>query len=153
MKIPRAYDRVELRGYKFNRRTKRAILWAERKAGFEFEIAQGSFNRSVSASAGTHDGSAVDFGMAGVSNVRRAAALKALKLAGFAAWLRLPVDGFAPHIHAIPFGDREVSPAAAGQLRQFDLVKNALANGARDRTSWRPSKRKFGFLLGRPVRR
>lgn len=151
-----ALDRVTLRGYKFNRQTRAAILWAERQAGFEFSIAQGSFNRGgVSASAGTHDGSSVDFGMAGVSNARRLAALKALKQAGFAAWMRTSADGFEPHIHAIPFGqDKDVSWAAKEQLDSFDQGYNGLANNAKDRTPWRPkTKRKFSFTLNRPVQR
>lgn len=151
----RAYDRVTFRGHKFNRRTKRMILWAEKKAGFQFPIAQGSFNKGgVGASAGTHDGSAVDFGMAGIGPKRRLIALKYLKLAGFAAWLRTSADGFSPHIHAIPFADKQVSPGAADQRRSFDAGRNGLANNARDRNPWRPAyRRKWAFLLNRPVRR
>ena len=45
--------------------------------------------------------------------------LKALRVAGFAAWLREPnelVAGSVIHIHAIAIGDEELSPEAADQL-------------------------------------
>ncbi len=47
------------------------------------------------------------------------AALHALRVAGFAAWVRLPGElgpGSALHIHAIAIGDAELSPAARDQL-------------------------------------
>jgi len=43
----------------------------------------------------------------------------ALRLAGFAAWLRLPdelYDGSPIHIHAVAIGDRSLSPAAQAQV-------------------------------------
>lgn len=148
------YDRVTFRGFRFNRKTVRMIRWAERRAGFKFTIAQGSFNAGgVAASAGTHDGSALDVGAAGLSRERRTAIVHALKDAGFAAWYRSPADGFAPHIHAIPLDDKQVSSAARDQLVQYDLRRNALANNAPDRT-YRPSPRvRWSYTLNRPVRR
>jgi hypothetical protein len=43
----------------------------------------------------------------------------ALRLAGFAAWLRLPdevYDGSPIHVHAVAVGDRTLSPAALAQV-------------------------------------
>jgi len=128
------------------------IRWAERDAGFTFHISQGSFNRGgVSASAGTHDGSAVDFGMNGYSVARRRKAMRSLKRAGFGAWFRTPAQGFTPHIHAIPFGDPDVSPAARDQLHAYDRGRDGLARNNSDPNPWRPGTlRTFGFLLRRP---
>lgn len=93
---------------------------------FRENIMQGSYNPGqVVASFGTHDGGgAVDL------SVRRRAdwsvlrdeiplMLEALRLAGFAAWLR-DTGSLYPnspvHIHAIAVGDAELSEAARGQL-------------------------------------
>jgi len=150
----RPYDRVTFRGHRFNRRTKRMILAAEKLAGFQFHIAQGSFNRGgVAASAGTHDGSSLDVGMAGVPTARRVAAVHALKSVGFAAYYRSPAQGFSPHIHAIPIGDREVSSSAAAQVRDYDHRRNGLANHGPDNT-WRPAHPvRWAFWRNRAVPR
>lgn len=152
-----AYDRVAFRGFTFNRKTKRMILWAERHAGVgQFHIAQGSFNGSkVSASAGTHSGSSLDVGMAGVSTADRVKIVHALKLAGFAAWYRRPVPGlWGAHVHCIPFADHDVKdPTAKAQLAAYDNHRDGLAGNKPD-TTFRPSpKRRWGWLRNRPVTR
>jgi len=88
-------------------------------------ITQGSYTNDVSASFGTHmGGGAVD-----LSVLRRGTytvllddigpLIHALRVAGFAAWLREYGELYpnSPiHIHAIAIGDRELSPAAQEQL-------------------------------------
>jgi hypothetical protein len=106
------------------------LTHAQELYGGELELAgnaitQGSYTDSVSASFGTHaGGGAVD-----LSVLRKGTytvlwddidlLLRALRLAGFAAWLReygeLHPDS-PIHIHAIAIGDRELSPAAQEQL-------------------------------------
>jgi len=89
-------------------------------------ITQGSYNPGgITASFGTHDaGGAVDIA---VINMRTGAvlrselpdAIRALRIAGFAAWVRETNElyrGSPIHIHAIAIGDRELSPAASQQL-------------------------------------
>jgi len=88
-------------------------------------ITQGSFTSAVEASFGTHSGGgAVDLSVMApgthtilTSDITRI--IKALRLAGFAAWYRdfnALYVGSAPHIHAIAIGDRELSLAAREQL-------------------------------------
>lgn len=90
-----------------------------------YAITQGSYTRQVEASFGTHaGGGAVD-----LSVMRKDTytilwddiplLIHALRVAGFAAWLR-DLDELYPgspiHIHAIAIGDRELSNAALEQL-------------------------------------
>lgn len=88
-------------------------------------ITQGSYSNAVSASFGTHaGGGAIDLSVMreGTYTVLWGdiePLLRALRVAGFAAWLReygeLYTDS-AIHIHAIAIGDQELSPAAEEQL-------------------------------------
>lgn len=88
-------------------------------------ITQGSFHDNGAASFGTHlGGGAVDLAVVrpGTWTVLYddiPPLLRALRLAGFAAWLR-EVDEVFPgsgiHIHAIAIGDRTLSEAALTQL-------------------------------------
>lgn len=77
-------------------------------------VTQGSYSTGVAASAGTHAGGGViDLGTTST------AVLAALISAGFAAWIRTPAQGFAPHIHAVLMGDPTLSPQAAAQVISF----------------------------------
>ena len=90
-----------------------------------YAITQGSYNNSVEASFGTHSGG----GAVDLSVLQRGTytvlwddiepLLRALRAAGFAAWLReygeLHPDS-PIHIHAIAIGDQELSQAAQEQL-------------------------------------
>jgi hypothetical protein len=93
---------------------------------FREALVQGSYNPGgVSASFGTHDGGgAVDLsvrerGSFAVMEDEIPLMLRALRIAGFAAWLR-DTDELYPgspiHIHAIAIGDAELSPAARRQI-------------------------------------
>lgn len=124
------YTRVEVNGWTLNQRTLSMLAHAQELYGGEIEltghaITQGSYHDNGSASFGTHlGGGAVD-----LSVMRRGTytvlwddvplLIHALRLAGFAAWLREYGELYndSPiHIHAIAIGDRELSPAAQEQL-------------------------------------
>lgn len=93
---------------------------------FRYAITQGSYNAGgVSASFGTHDaGGAVDLSVRHRDDLRILSReiepmIWALRVAGFAAWLRAENQlepGSPIHIHAIAIGDAEASPAAAAQV-------------------------------------
>ncbi len=93
---------------------------------FRRAIMQGSYNPGgVAASFGTHDGGgALDLSVRDpvdrhVLTDEIPLMLRALRLAGFAAWLR-DTDSLYPgspiHIHAIAIGDEELSEAAREQI-------------------------------------
>jgi hypothetical protein len=130
LKPPEDYTRVEINGQTINQRTFAMLAHAQQLYGGEIEltgpaITQGSYTDSLAASFGTHaGGGAID-----ISVMRRGTytvlwddvepLLRALRAAGFAAWLRdygeLHPDS-PIHIHAIAIGDQELSAAAAEQL-------------------------------------
>lgn len=102
---------------------------AEQIGGHEFVTTQGSYQSSVSASAGTHDlGGAVDLRWCGHD-----ACIRALRQAGMAAWHRTPAQGPWPdHIHAVVVGHPLLSPSAANQITAYLNGRNGLANNATD---------------------
>lgn len=124
------YELVEINGNLLNRRTLAMLEYAQTLYGGEidlagFSITQGSFHDNGAASFGTHlGGGAVDLsvmrpGTYTVLYEDIPAVLSALRLAGFAAWLRELDEiypGSAIHIHAIAIGDRDLSEAAQAQL-------------------------------------
>jgi hypothetical protein len=121
---------VEINGQTLNQRTLAMLSHAQALYGGEIEltgyaITQGSYTNAVDASFGTHaGGGAVD-----LSVLRRGTytvlwndfepLIRALRAAGFAAWVRdygeLHQDS-PIHIHAIAIGDQELSLAAEDQL-------------------------------------
>ena len=130
LKPPEDYTRVEVNGWILSQRTLAMLAHAQELYGGEQEITgyaitQGSYTASESASFGTHSGG----GAIDLSVLRRDTytvlwddvepLLRALRTAGFAAWLREPDELYAGspiHIHAIAIGDQELSTAAEEQL-------------------------------------
>jgi hypothetical protein len=130
LKPPDDYTYVEVNGWTANQRTLTMLAHAQELYGGELEltghaITQGSYHDNGAASFGTHlGGGAVD-----LSVLRRGTytvlwddiepLLHALRVAGFAAWLREYGELYQDspiHIHAIAIGDRELSAAAEAQL-------------------------------------
>jgi hypothetical protein len=127
---PSDYGRNTSRGVTLNNRTLWMLQDAEKRAGGgKFRLMQGSYNKGgVGASGGTHDGGgAMDIAPGNVN-----AQLKALREAGFAAWYRTPAEGFPYHIHAIAIGDKEMSPSAAIQIKNYFDGDDGLVGPARD---------------------
>lgn len=129
-KPPNDYTRVKVNGWTINQRTLAMLAHAQELYGGEIDltghaITQGSYHDNGAASFGTHlGGGAVD-----LSVLRRGtytvlwddlpALIHALRVAGFAAWLREYGELYADspiHIHAIAIGDQELSQAAQDQL-------------------------------------
>lgn len=122
--------RVTRDGKTLNRRTLDMLERAEARLGFNLWVMQGSYNSSVGASAGTHDGGgAID--VAPTSNPREV--VRQLRLCGFAAWYRTPSQGpWTAHIHAIAIGDPELSSGARAQVSDYYNGRNGLASGGAD---------------------
>ena len=124
------YERVEINGHQLNQRTLEMLQYAARLYSGQIDITgeaitQGSYTNAVQASFGTHaGGGAVDLSVMehGTYNIlfdEIEPLIRALRLAGFAAWYR-DFDELYPgspvHIHAIAIGDRELSMPAREQL-------------------------------------
>jgi hypothetical protein len=124
------YERISINGHQLNRRTYEMLEYAAQLYGGAIDITssaitQGSYTSAVEASFGTHaGGGAVDLsvmapGTFTILEEDIEPLIRALRLAGFAAWYRdfnQLYDGSPVHIHAIAIGDRELSLAAREQL-------------------------------------
>jgi hypothetical protein len=136
---PADYRKTTIDGETVSRRTKfmhDRATWYARKMGYSgrLRVTQGSYTSRVAASAGTHDGGgALDISVRGMSVSERAIAIKALRLAGFAAWNRSPRDGFNNHIHAIAIGDRGLSRGARNQVKEYFRHQDGLSGDRSDR--------------------
>ncbi len=121
-------------GHKVDATTYLKLKVLEARTGARPVVVQGSHNKGVGASAGTHDGAGVvdlsvrsiPVGMSPGEYVRRA------RSAGLIAWYRTESDGFAPHIHAIDHGAAGLSPAAVRQVEAWRKGRNGLANNGPD---------------------
>lgn len=121
------YSRVSYGGKTVNVRTREMLETARALYGSNFPISQGSYNTGVAASAGTHDGGGcVDIGDVSTK------LLKALKQAGFAAWIRTPNEGFSYHTHACAIGDKEMAGIAKNQVTSFFNGRNGLSGNGKD---------------------
>lgn len=124
------YSLINVNGYTLNQRTFSMLEYAATLYDGAiditgFSITQGSYTDSETASFGTHSGGgAVDISVMqpGTYTVLYddiEPLIHALRLAGFAAWLR-DLDELYPgspiHIHAIAIGDETLSAAAREQL-------------------------------------
>ncbi len=124
------YERMTINGRVLNLRTYEMLQYAASLYGGVIDITgdaitQGSYTSAVEASFGTHSGGgAVDLSVMfpGTYTIHEAdiePLIRALRLAGFAAWYRdfdELYDGSPVHIHAIAIGDQELSWAAQQQL-------------------------------------
>lgn len=138
-----SWPRYTNRPPRINMRTKVMLQNAERYlkqlgVNHKFTIVQGSYNKGVTASGGTHDrGGALDISIRRNGRVPSRSVqlkmVKALRMAGFAAWSRgVGNDSFSPHIHAIAIGDRQLSSQARAQVRAFFNGRNGLSGNGRD---------------------
>ena len=128
---PDDYSRLLANGWTLNVRTVEMLKYSQSLYGgvnnLLLSVTQGSYNISVSASFGTHDGGgAVDLSVHNqgaqtgiLSDQQVEVIIQAMRRAGFAAWYRAfgdLYDGSPAHIHAIAVGDAELSEAASLQL-------------------------------------
>jgi hypothetical protein len=166
--IPRPYEKTTIRGgHTLDELTNYALYATEAELGYtrgSLTVVQGSYNAGgVAQSAGTHDGGgAVDLTAAAWEKK-----VHALRKVGFAAWHR-PFNwdgrGGGEHIHCILIGNARLSLSAVGQVEQYRVHTNGLANHAPDPT-WHPDpiptfvmpalpvpKRRVFHVHGKPYR-
>lgn len=144
------YERISINSHVLNLRTYEMLAYAATLYDGEIDITgtaitQGSYTSALEASFGTHaGGGAVDLSVMvpGTYTIHEEdiePLIRALRMAGFAAWYRdfdELYDGSPVHIHAIAIGDQELSFAAQQQLtgpQGYFLGFNGLpANSQRD---------------------
>jgi hypothetical protein len=127
---PDDYTHIEVNGWILNQRTYAMLQHTAELYTGKIDIAntaitQGSYHDNGSASFGTHlGGGAVDLSVIELPSWKVMydeiePLIHALRVAGFAAWLRdfdEVYDGSPIHIHAIAIGDAELSRPAIDQL-------------------------------------
>jgi hypothetical protein len=110
-----------------------ALKELQRVSGVAILLTQGSYSKSVSASAGTHDGGGVvDVNVAGWNYTVIWDVLTAARSMGLIAWYRTPSQGFAYHIHVVRRDCGDLSPAARAQVVQYLNGQNGLAGHGAD---------------------
>lgn len=133
---------IWFRGKRMTPAVRDALLAAEQRAGFEFTITQGGWNAGgVAASAGTHDGDALDLRTRDLDDDQVAAMVEAMRWAGFAAWLRttgkprlgVRTQGFeTEHVHAVPNGWGAPSAGAKRQAAKYRAGRDGLRGNRKD---------------------
>ena len=117
------YSKVTFRGRTTDQRTATMARLVEKRLGITFVCYQGSYNGTVDASGGTHDGGgALDLNVPGDPGK----ITRALRNQGFAAWYRTPAQGFDTHIHAIDIGNRRLSFNAGLQVGNYGSTGDGL---------------------------
>jgi hypothetical protein len=148
---PGDWEVTRYQGKKIDWYTLRMLQAAERMVNHAFTITQGSYSTSVAASGSTHaGGGALDLGW-----TWKDSDVAALRMAGFAAWHRNPLQGpWRDHIHAIAIGDIMASAAAKRQVQDYFNGGNGLGgkddgpNVKKDPGLWEKIKGKGGDILG-----
>lgn len=127
--------KVTFDGVTVNERTRAMLRRAQQSFGRTLVLTQGSYNPGGDASsAGTHDGGGVvDLSVRGISDADRTALVRALRVVGFAAWLRTPDQADWPfHIHAVAINDSDLSTQAQHQVGDYYLGLNGLRGRGKD---------------------
>lgn len=129
------YERYTWRGETFDRMTIAALLAVDKRLGYEQTIIQGSYNRGVGASAGTHDGGgAVDIVW---FDIKRK--LHAFRDVGWAFWPRPTLPGeWSAHGHGILIGNEKADDSAKRQVDSYKRGRNGLASDGVDPYQYRP---------------
>jgi hypothetical protein len=131
-----------------NTRTKLMLASADLRVPWTIRVSQGSYCRlektgCAAASGGTHDGGGtIDLRVSGLSTTQRWQTVRALRAAGFAAWLRSPSQcgGCWPyHIHAVAIGDTDLwqkdgKYGNRDQVADYYVGRNGLSGHGRDNT-------------------
>ena len=111
-------------------KTRAALEEAERRLGYTLTVYQGSYNRTVKASAKTHwEGGVVDLAPFDHENK-----VRVLREIGFAAWYRPKGRSWDAHIHAVLIDHGNLHQQAKDQVTQYRNGTNGLADHGKDPT-------------------
>lgn len=131
-------DRITINGKTLTRRVWGLLADARAAAGLPAggaSVMQGSFNKGVSASAGTHDaGGAFDLSIAGLTEAEQINLVTELRRRNACSWIRSKRYGWngAQHIHGIVRDEPALSAQARAQVVAYDNKRNGLANRGPD---------------------
>lgn len=116
-------------GKKVDALTDGALKRAEKILGYSLTVTQGSYNTTVAASKGTHDGG----GCVDLMPWDHENKVKALRAVGFAAWYRPAIPDLWPsHCHAVLIGHAKLAPVAFRQVQAYLARRNGLKDNGPD---------------------
>lgn len=145
--MPR-YDRVTYVGKTFDRMTVAALHATIKQMGcpYGLDAAQGSYNSSVGASAGTHDGG----GAVDLLAYQAERKCKAGRKVGWAMWIRPAIPRlWNKHLHGILIGNARAASDAKAQVLSYRNHRDGLAGQGYD-SFWRPKPIR-GFNYRKPL--
>lgn len=128
-------SRVRWRGVTLDERTSKMMDEVVKLCkDIKIDPTQGSYNKGVGASAGTHDGGgAIDLSVSGLSAFEILKIVSSMRRVGFAAWHRRAGEGpWSDHIHGIAVNCPDSTAVAKRQVTALRNGKNGLANGGKD---------------------
>lgn len=124
------------KGYKFDPATADALEEVDKLLPkVKVQPTQGSYNvGGVAASAGTHDGGgAGDLHARTLDEDDKDQLVYAMRVAGFAAWIRKPSQGpWVEHLHFVRKDCSDAAPLAKAQVQDYYDGKNGLKGHAKD---------------------
>lgn len=104
---------ITFRGWRMSRYTAAAFTVYEEHVGFEMDIVQGPYNKTVSGSAGTHD----EDGVFDLAPYRWRLKVKVGRRNSFAIWHRPAIPGtWGEHEHGVLKRPEHLAPLAQWQL-------------------------------------
>ena len=110
------------------------IRLAEKKLGYPLTVVQGSYNTTVKASAGTHDGG----GCLDLTPFDWERKCRVFRELGDAAWHRPALPGvWSEHIHTVDLGCTDLKTVAKGQVEDYKKQRDGLKSHRHD-PQWRP---------------
>ena len=128
-------SRVQWRGVTLDQRTSKMMDEVVKLCkDIKIDPTQGSYSKSVGASAGTHDGGgAIDLSLSGLSAFEILKIVSSMRTVGFAAWHRRAGEGpWSDHVHGIAVNCPDSTAVAKRQVTALRKGKNGLANGKKD---------------------
>lgn len=134
---------IYFRGWKMSRYTAAAIRFLEEVLGFELTILQGPYNKSVGASAGTHDKD----GVIDLAPYRWRKKVKAARFHSWAMWHRVAVAGlWGEHCHGVLKRAKPMAALAVWQLETaYPNHWDGLDGNRHDNFPYHPELERFNY--------
>lgn len=133
---------ITFRGWRMSRYTAAALKVLEEKLGFELNLIQGPYNKSVGASAGTHDKD----GVVDLSPYRWKAKVKVARFNSWSMWHRVATSSWGEHCHgclkrATPMADLAVWQLETAYPNRWD----GLSGNNHDNFPYHPELERFDY--------
>lgn len=142
---PDPWEIIVFRGWRMSRYTAAALRFLEELLGFELSIVQGPYNKSVGASAGTHD----EDGVVDLAAYRAKKKCTVARRHSWAIWIR-PTNwdgkGGMKHLHGVLLRAKNVASLAEWQRdTAYPNKWDGLSGNNRDTFPYHPELERFNY--------